>query len=81
MSVATRARSSVWLPRLVRRKVASPRAHRPRVSQLLRLPPSLTPRTSTWTSVPSGVLAAHDGTSSVSANPGRVHGEVQVPAW
>ena len=49
------------------------------MSQLLRVPPSLTPRTSTWISVPSGVLDAHDGTSSVSAKRGLTHGEVQVP--
>ncbi len=81
MSVATRARSSVWLPRLVRLNDASPRAQRPRVSQLLRVPPSLVPRTSTWTRVPSGVLAAHDGTSSVSAKPGETQGDVQLPTW
>ena len=31
------------------------------------------------TSVPAGVEAAHDGTSSVTPKPGRTHGEVQVP--
>jgi hypothetical protein len=79
VSVATRARSSRWLPRVVRRNVASVPDQRPRTSQLLRLPRTLTPRTWTWTSVPAGVVAAHDGTSSVSPKPGRTHGEVQVP--
>ena len=79
VSVLTRARSSVCAPRLVRRNDASPLAQRPRVSQLLRVPLSPTPRTSTCTRVPSGVVAVHDGTSSLSANPGLTHGEVQLP--
>ena len=80
VSVATWARSSRWLPRLVRRKVESGRAQRPRLSQLVRRPLSPMPRTSTWISVFRGVLAVQDGTTSVAANPGRTHREVQLPA-
>ena len=78
VSVATRARSSVWEPWEVRRKPASPEAHRPIVSQLLR-PAAPRPRTCTSTNVPSGVRASHEGTSSVNAKPGVVHGDFQRP--
>ena len=78
VSVATRARSSGWLPWEVRWKPASLDDHRPRVSQLLR-PSAPRARTLTSMKVPSGVRAVHDGISSVNAKPGAVQREVHRP--
>jgi len=56
----------------------SPRDQRAIVSQLLRWP-LLRPRAWIWTHEPAGVVASQDGISSVSPNPGEVHGEVHWP--
>ena len=79
VSTFTLARSSDWPETLVRRIRPSADAHRPSTSQLEVAPVAVRPRTCTSTQLPPGVVADHEGTSSVSPKPDVVHGETQRP--